>query len=36
VVALTCDEEIIPSDYNGVEFLLKNYRPLIDAAFALN
>lgn len=36
VVALTCDEEIIPSEYNGVEFLLKSHRPLIDAAFALN
>ena len=36
IVALTCDEEIIPSPYNGVEFLLKNHRPLIDAEFALN
>lgn len=36
VLALTCDEEIIPSEFNGVEFLLKNHRALIDAAFALN
>ena len=36
VVALTCDEEIIPSPHNGVEFLLANHRPLIDAEFALN
>ncbi|HEX4328737.1 MAG TPA: M20/M25/M40 family metallo-hydrolase [Burkholderiales bacterium] len=36
VLALTCDEEIIPSPYNGVEYLLKNHRPLIDAEFALN
>jgi len=36
VLALTCDEEIIPSPYNGVEYLLKNHRALIDAEFALN
>jgi acetylornithine deacetylase/succinyl-diaminopimelate desuccinylase-like protein len=36
ILALTCDEEIIPSPHNGVEFLLKHHRPLIDAAFALN
>lgn len=36
IMALTCDEEIIPSPYNGVEFLLKNHRALIDAEFALN
>jgi acetylornithine deacetylase/succinyl-diaminopimelate desuccinylase-like protein len=36
VLALTCDEEIIPSEYNGVEFLLKNHRSLIDAELALN
>jgi acetylornithine deacetylase/succinyl-diaminopimelate desuccinylase-like protein len=36
VVALTCDEEIIPSKWNGVEYLLKNHRALIDAEFALN
>lgn len=36
VLALTCDEEIIPSKFNGVEFLLKNHRDLIDADLALN
>lgn len=36
ILALTCDEEIIPSDYNGVDFLLKNHRDLIDAELALN
>jgi acetylornithine deacetylase/succinyl-diaminopimelate desuccinylase-like protein len=36
IVALTCDEEIIPSPHNGVEHLLKQHRPLIDAELALN
>jgi acetylornithine deacetylase/succinyl-diaminopimelate desuccinylase-like protein len=36
IMALTADEEIIPSKFNGVEHLLKNHRDLIDAAFALN
>lgn len=36
VLALTCDEEIIPSPFNGVEFLLKDHRALIDAELALN
>jgi acetylornithine deacetylase/succinyl-diaminopimelate desuccinylase-like protein len=36
VVALTCDEEKIPSNFNGVEYLLKNHRPLIDAELAIN
>lgn len=36
ILALTCDEELIPSDFNGVEYLLKHHRPLIDAEFALN
>jgi acetylornithine deacetylase/succinyl-diaminopimelate desuccinylase-like protein len=36
IVAATCDEEIIPSKFNGVEYLLKNHRELIDAEFALN
>ncbi len=36
IVALTCDEEIIPSKWNGVEYLLRHHRPLIDAEFALN
>jgi len=36
IMALTCDEEIVPSPFNGVAYLLKNHRPLIDAEFALN
>ena len=36
VLALTADEEIIPSPYNGVEYLLKHHRALIDAELALN
>lgn len=36
ILALTCDEEIIPSPHNGVEHLLKNHRELIDAELALN
>ncbi|MFM9972739.1 MAG: M20/M25/M40 family metallo-hydrolase [Burkholderiales bacterium] len=36
ILALTCDEEIIPSPNNGVEFLLENHRALLDAELALN
>jgi acetylornithine deacetylase/succinyl-diaminopimelate desuccinylase-like protein len=36
ILALTADEELIPSKYSGVEFLLKNHRNLVDAALALN
>jgi acetylornithine deacetylase/succinyl-diaminopimelate desuccinylase-like protein len=36
ILALTADEEMIPSKFNGVEYLLKNNRNLIDAALALN
>ena len=36
VLALTADEEIIPSKLSGVEYLLRHHRPLIDAALALN
>ncbi len=36
ILALTADEEIIPSQFSGVEYLLKNHRNLIDAALALN
>jgi acetylornithine deacetylase/succinyl-diaminopimelate desuccinylase-like protein len=36
ILALTADEEIIPSKFSGIEYLLKNHRPLIDAALALN
>jgi acetylornithine deacetylase/succinyl-diaminopimelate desuccinylase-like protein len=34
IVALTTDEE--GGDDNGVDWLVKNHRPLIDAAYALN
>lgn len=34
-LALTCGEET-DSHFNGVSYLLKHHRPLIDAAFALN
>ncbi len=34
IVALTSDEET--GDYNGVDWLVKNHRDLIDAALALN
>ena len=36
VMALTCDEEKVPSQFDGVEYLLKHHRPLIDAELALN
>ena len=36
ILALTADEEIIPTQFSGVEYLLKNHRGLIDAALALN
>ena len=32
----TCDEEMVPSKYSGIVYLLKNHRDLIDAEFALN
>ncbi len=35
-LALTADEEIIPSKFSGIEYLLKHHRGLIDAALALN
>jgi acetylornithine deacetylase/succinyl-diaminopimelate desuccinylase-like protein len=34
IVALTADEEA--GDYNGVDWLIKNHRDLIDGEFALN
>ena len=34
VLALTADEE--GGDANGVEFLLRQHRPLVDAAYAIN
>jgi len=36
ILALTCDEEFAPAKFNGVEYLLKNHRNLIDAELALN
>lgn len=36
ILAASCDEEIIPSKFSGIECLLKEHRPPIDAAFALN
>jgi acetylornithine deacetylase/succinyl-diaminopimelate desuccinylase-like protein len=32
----TCDEEIVPSKFSGIVYLLKHHRELIDAEFALN
>jgi len=36
VLVATCDEEIVPSDFSGIVYLLKNHRNLVDAEFALN
>ena len=36
IMALTCDEEIIPSKFDGLEYLLKHHRNLIDAELAIN
>jgi acetylornithine deacetylase/succinyl-diaminopimelate desuccinylase-like protein len=36
IMALTCDEEMVPSRFDGAEYLLKHHRPLIDAEIALN
>jgi acetylornithine deacetylase/succinyl-diaminopimelate desuccinylase-like protein len=36
IMALTCDEEIIPSKFDGAEYLLNYHRALIDAELALN
>ena len=36
ILTLTADEEIENSPTNGIDWLLKNYRQLIDAEFALN
>lgn len=36
VLVATCDEEIVPSAFSGIVYLLKNQRSLIDAEFALN
>lgn len=34
ILAMTCDEETIPSEFDGVDYLLKHHRPLIDAELA--
>ncbi len=36
ILVATCDEEIIPSSFSGIVYLLKSHRDLIDAEFALN
>jgi len=36
VLVATCDEEIVPSNFSGIVYLLENHRNLIDAEFALN
>ncbi len=36
IMALTCDEEAQSAEYNGVDYLIKHHRPLIDAEVALN
>jgi acetylornithine deacetylase/succinyl-diaminopimelate desuccinylase-like protein len=36
ILALTCDEEMVPSNFDGAEYLVKHHRPLIDAEIALN
>jgi acetylornithine deacetylase/succinyl-diaminopimelate desuccinylase-like protein len=36
ILVATCDEEIIPSNFSGIVYLLRNHRDLIDAEFALN
>ncbi|MYM36996.1 M20/M25/M40 family metallo-hydrolase [Duganella sp. FT94W] len=36
IMALTCDEELVPADFDGAEYLVNHHRPLIDAEIALN
>src|SRR2546428_9035884 len=36
ILVATCDEEIAPSKFSGIVYLLRNHRNLIDAEFALN
>jgi len=36
ILALTADEEIIPSPFSGIDYLIRNHRNLIEAEFALN
>jgi acetylornithine deacetylase/succinyl-diaminopimelate desuccinylase-like protein len=35
ILALTCDEETVPSEFDGVDYLLKHHRELVDAELAL-
>src|ERR1044071_6136672 len=36
ILVATCDEEIVPSNFSGIVYLLKNHRDIVDAEFALN
>ena len=36
IMALTCDEELVPSNFDGAEYLVNHQRALIDAEIALN
>jgi acetylornithine deacetylase/succinyl-diaminopimelate desuccinylase-like protein len=36
ILALDTDEEILDRNVQGIQWLLKNHRPLIDAEFAIN
>ncbi|RZT06255.1 Acetylornithine deacetylase/Succinyl-diaminopimelate desuccinylase [Duganella sp. CF402] len=36
ILALTCDEELVPSKFDGAEYLVNHQRALIDAEIALN
>lgn len=36
IMALTCDEELVPSDFDGAEYLVNHHRPLVDAEIVLN
>src|SRR5437879_8278108 len=36
ILVATCDEEIVPPNFSGIVYLLKNHRDLVDAEFALN
>jgi len=36
IMALTCDEEMVPTEFDGAEYLFKHHRNLIDAEIALN
>jgi acetylornithine deacetylase/succinyl-diaminopimelate desuccinylase-like protein len=36
IMALTCDEELVPSKFDGAEYLVNHQRAVIDAEIALN